>query len=762
MLLRGIAARRLQTAAIFAVALLAVCGAVVAVGFSRPAHVSQGSAGALVLLGLVALGSASAESVRRREPELALARLRGRHGARLLLLAVTEPIAVLAAGAALGVEAGWLVGGVAVRRWLPAGSHFSLGVREWAAAGIVTVAGAVVIATASWRATRTPLSRQLTGVRRPRGASAALLFLQLLLVLGAVVAIYQSSQARASRVDWLSLISPAIVGLAAGQLLVWLVQAILRFGVPRSARSDIGWFVTLRRLLRRADSLAVLRLMVAAGCVFAVAASAATSSTGWREQRARLQVGAPVSYPVAAGALRAEAAAASADPGGRWLLPVASYTDSTQDGERRVFVSASRWQAVVGDFLASTDAAPLSGLLQRLPTDAGIGYGRGPAVTATVTSATGAGTVALTLQYVDDTGNLATAGLPLRARTAVAAPGGTTTYRVALPRCREACSLLEIDVSGQTTSPLVMTDIDFAGQHVLRPAAGAHIPSTPYYGTAFRRTGSGLVIRARLLVSESVPLADFRSHAPLAVVASSGTRPQVADGHPVVLGVDGSARSLHVVARLPVLPFVGTRGFVGDLGSVLSGAGGSIPETTAVVLARADTPSKVIAALRRTGAIGSPTTYAAELARLDRTPRAQGTRLYLVVAGFAALIALVGAAAAAAQQVGERRSEAASLRSVGVLVRKITGAYRREALLLAVATAAGTAVAAWVTCRVLLPALPLVSGWAFAPPLDAAPDLRWILTAAAAAGGVVAFVVWLAFHRVARTARPRLLREDVS
>ena len=90
-----------------------------------------------------------------------------------------------------------------------------------------------------------------------------------------------------------------------------------------------------------------------------------------------------------------------------------------------------------------------------------------------------------------------------------------------------------------------------------------------------------------------------------------------------------------------------------------------------------------------------------------------------------------------AQQRQERRLEAASLRSVGVRAAQIGGAYRREAVVLAVATLIGTSIAAWTCCAVLLGALPLVSGWAFAPPLNVSPRLDWIsLTAVAGAVAV--------------------------
>ena len=301
MILRGIAARRLLALTVFVLTALVIAGTVVALGFSRVTHVPTGSVYALVLLGLIAIAAQSVESVHRREHDLALARLRGRSGVRLLFFAVAEPSAVVLAGAAAGVGAGWLLARAVIASWLPSGTTFALSAHEWEGVGLVTFANLAVVLACSWGAMRAPLLEQLAGTRRPRGASTVGTFLQALLVLGAVVAVYQAHQSARSRVDWVTLVSPAVIGLAAGQVLIWLLIASLAVLIPRSSAAGLGWFITVRRLLRRADSLALIRMVVAAGVVFAVAASASTAARSSREERARLQVGAPVSYPVRGG-----------------------------------------------------------------------------------------------------------------------------------------------------------------------------------------------------------------------------------------------------------------------------------------------------------------------------------------------------------------------------------------------------------------------------------------------------------------------------
>lgn len=769
MIWRGIAARRLLSLTIFTLTGLVVCGTVVAVSFSRLTSVSRGSAGALVLLGFVALTAQSVESVRRREFELALARLRGRRGLRLLVFAVAEPCLVVVGGALAGLAVGWFVTRLVVDAWVAKGTTASFGRDEWTGAALVTLGGLVLVVISSWRMLRAPLLDQLAGARRPRAATTAGLFLQLVLVLGAVVTIYQAHQARATRVDWVTLVSPAVVGLAAGQVLVWSVLALLAFAVPRTPSARVGWFLTLRRLLRRADSLAVIRIVVAAGVVFGVALSASTAAQVWREDRARLQVGAPVSYPVAAGALRAYQAAARADPGGHWLLPVAAYTSSTEGADRRIFVDTARWRSVVGDFFAGTPSATVTGRLEAFGRTPTLRVGTGDHMSATVVSSSLRGTrgLSLTFQYVDDHGDTSVANLPLRAGGGAPADPDLTRFSGGLPRCDFACSVFEVDIAGITQDPrrprppLQLADATVAGRELLAESSGIRL--APHQaGLRVVRNGDMLLIRASADTPTSWTLGSFRSGTTQPALSTGGFQSRVDHGSPTVEGVDGLARRESVVAKVTALPFVGTLGSMLDLGSALVGSGGSVPATDAMILARSNTPAAVITALRATHSVGRPTTYPNVLERLGQTRRAQGIRLYALVAAFAGLIALVSIASAVTQQTRERRREAASLRSVGVRARAIAGAYRREALVLAVTTFVGTTIAAWIASRVLLPALPLVSGWAYAPPLDAAPRLMFITLSALVAGAVVGAVTFVAFRRVSRSSPPRILREDPS
>ena len=447
-----------------------------AVGFSRLTRASRKARRARSCCsGLVAIAGQSAESVRRRTHDLAIARLRGRRGLRLLTFACAEPALVVLAGALTGAAAGWLLARLVVGAWLPASSEFSMTSDEWSAIGLVTVASLVIVVASNWQTTRAPLLQQLATARRPRSVSTPVLFM-LVLVIGAGVAIYQAHQAARSRVDWVTLVSPAVIGLAAGQVVIWLLRGMLVAIVPHTGSAGFGWFVSMRRLLRRADSVSLIRLVVAAGVVFAVAASASTAAQAWREERVRLQVGAPVSYPVKAGALQAFAAAQTADPKGAWLLPVAAYTADSDPGSRRVFVSAERWRTVVGGFFAGTSSAPVTKALDSLPPSPALVYAHGDAVSATVTTASLKDAVHLSLafQYANDAGDLTVLDFPVTPEAGTPAGPGLTRITKRLPDCQLACSVVELDVNGYTQSPLDVRSLAFADQELLAPSSGLH------------------------------------------------------------------------------------------------------------------------------------------------------------------------------------------------------------------------------------------------------------------------------------------------
>ena len=130
------------------------------------------------------------------------------------------------------------------------------------------------------------------------------------------------------------------------------------------------------------------------------------------------------------------------------------------------------------------------------------------------------------------------------------------------------------------------------------------------------------------------------------------------------------------MGTVDAVPFVGRAGSLLDLGQVLRGAVGTVASARAVVVARADTPARVLDQLREDGG-GKPTTYASVADRFDATPAARADSLSLLVAIGVGLVALTHLLAWLAVQLGRRRAEVAGLRAAGIGPRRTSCLCRR-------------------------------------------------------------------------------------
>ncbi|MGH3494103.1 MAG: FtsX-like permease family protein, partial [Sciscionella sp.] len=323
---RGVRARGAQSLTLFTTGMLVTSGCLVAVAYSRLAQLSAGPAAALLLVGAAAIGLQGMSSVRRRRGELALAQLRGLTGLRLLRFAVGEPTLVLLASAVVGTAVGWFVARWVVRAGLGGGVQFHLTGREWATVALVWAVGVSVVIAVSVRTSYEPLRDKLASRERPQPATTAGLFLSVLVLVAAAVSVYQARHSAAGSVDWVGYVSPALVGLAAGQIGVWLIGICARSLLPGTrGRRGLGLFLTMRRLARRADAAGAIGLVVAAVVLAGVASSAWFGASSWRDQMARLQTGGPIAFTIPGGGLRAYADAHLADPRGRWLMAMSDY-----------------------------------------------------------------------------------------------------------------------------------------------------------------------------------------------------------------------------------------------------------------------------------------------------------------------------------------------------------------------------------------------------------------------------------------------------
>jgi hypothetical protein len=705
-LLRAVRAHLLPSLATLLLAFVVSAGAVGVVGASRVGETPGAVAAMLALYGAVALAEQAARTVVDRSHDVALARLRGLTGPRLVLFAAGPLLVVSLVGSVLGSIAGtWLARRIAHGWAFP----YTLGAREVVVAVAILVGAWVTIALVAAAVIRRPLADALSVQPRRRGASWITTFLELLVVIGACLAVYE---ARRSEQSWVPTIAPALVALAAGQLVMWVLSL-----TPRVGRR-LGSELTSRRLRRDPDPGSVVRVLVAAAVLLAVTLTGGRTAAEWRDDAGRLRAGGPMVVPFDAGGLRAYAAAHDADPKGQWLMGAVAV-DDLDPAHRRVFVDTHRWDAVVGNFLGGTSAGSATSHMSDLGSDPGPTLLRGTSLQVDVgalgggASRSAAGVVSL--RYLSDKGFLQTARVRL---------DHTGTATGDLRSCAVGCAALQLTFSGDSFDVRSVS------------AGGTQLLGATSYAGGHRQ--------AVLTVDGG------SSKQP--VLTTSGI------GDPTsVEGVDGKGRGAHVIGSVGAVPFLGRVGSLLDLGEMLRGAVGTVASARAVVVARADTPASVLTALHQDGG-GTPTTYAAVASRLDHTTQARADRLALLVAIGVALVALTHLLAWLSGQLGRRRAEVAGLRSAGVRPASVRRAYLLEAGVLAVIVMVAATVTSVATTVPLLKPMELVGGWAEAPALHLSLRPPTLIAVVLGVAVVTAALCAVAFTRFGQSARPAALR----
>jgi hypothetical protein len=246
--------------------------------------------------------------------------------------------------------------------------------------------------------------------------------------------------------------------------------------------------------------------------------------------------------------------------------------------------------------------------------------------------------------------------------------------------------------------------------------------------------------------------------APLPVVATDSVRWDEGEDR-VVATTAGRERPAKVVGRVAALPLVEAEGVLADLPAAVAAAGSTVPAASALVLARADTPDDLLAALTQAGG-GEPVTLEQTKDATVAASNARQSRLYVIVGGCCLLVALLCLGSAGASQRDDRRREVAALRLVGVRADVMVRSGRLERLVLSCWAVASGVVGGLMASRLVLEGLPLVTPAAYTLPLQI--DTNWSVIAFVA---VIAAVAVLALGRsvtagLIRSSRPAMLREE--
>ena len=757
--LQGAWARRGTLLPLFLLTVVVVGGVVAVVGFAAAAGTSRLLAVPLLLVGAVAVPATGRELAAARRTEIALARLRGLEGGELFTLLLVEPLLVLLLGAAAGTGAGLVVADLAARAWVgdPMGTP---GADIAAAVAVVLVVALVAVLVGMAAALREPLVAQVRGAARPRSSGVASVFAQVLVVVGAVVAVYRARVVDGTQSDLLVLAGPALIGLA-GHVALWLMGTLARVGVRRTGRRGLPAYLATRRLARSADAAAPLRVLVAAGVVAGLAVTGAVQVAAWADETARLQAGAPLRYDLERGA-GGDAASVLAlterlDPEGAWLMGAVLVPGEGSVPARRAFVDVDRFDRVVGDFYAGTSAARIGGLADRLVDPASAAGVPTPASRVLVEVAGVSPREEGRLRPRVEVALRRTSGQEMRVRvdSEVGLDGASRTVSTPVD-CVEGCTVVSITLAradDDRALPFLVTDLRLGSTSVLdRPWSPADAPSAAGPG------GPVEVAEGLLAPASDEPLTAVPSRGEGAIPVLV-TRTATWDGDPVLESPGGEDLAARVLARFPALPLVEADGVYADLPRAAAGAPPTIPAAEVMVLARDDAPDALLAALEEeTGAQGRPLARVTEQVR-DATGAAQA-QAYLMTAICCLLVALLVLVTAVARQREAWVRDVAALRAVGVDRATLRRSTVVEAVLLLVATGAAVVTGVYLAVALLLGRLGLVLVPEHAVALRTAVAPLPLVLPALLASLVVVVVLWRGREVGGRESAPAVLREE--
>ena len=232
------------------------------------------------------------------------------------------------------------------------------------------------------------------------------------------------------------------------------------------------------------------------------------------------------------------------------------------------------------------------------------------------------------------------------------------------------------------------------------------------------------------------------------------------DGPPLLDSPGGDDRPAEVVEQLPALPLVEADGVLADLPLASAGAPPTVPAAEVMVLAAADTPRDVLAAVGKAPGAEAPRTLTEVEHSTSLESGAVRARVYALMAGFCVLVALLVLASALARQRAAHRTEIAALRVLGVGFSESRRSGRWEIGALGLGAVVATVVGGIAGVVLLLRNLALVDVPAHSVPLDVGVAVVPIVVAALAAGILVVLVGGRGLSLPPDQTRPALLREE--
>jgi putative ABC transport system permease protein len=713
-----------------------------------------------------------------RTSEIALVRLRGLSGVRLVGFWLAEPVLLLGVAVPVGFSAGRLAGGALSA--LMFGPEIPMGVPDelWLAVAVAAAGGVTAVVLASRAALVRPVTEQFrrAGPASRRGWVPDAVLITL--TVGGLVQIAGTGTLRGpGRQDVLSLLVPGLlaisVALVAARALPIGCRAL--FG-----RGGIGLFLASRQVARRPGGVRTTVTLATAFTLVVFAIAAWSTSRDNHRAVAGTQVGAPVALTVTppGGGSFADFVR-RVDPGGRDAAGVLVTRPAEEGAPVTVGVDPDRFAQVAywrPDFADGSLRSLLPRLRRRSAPPVRLSGDR-LRIQVEVKSLNVGGEPAEDrplglLAELMVPGRVEPVELPL----GLLPPDGRGSSVVRLPSCRGGCELrlVRFDYGPAVTAPV------FDGHIVIRAieerAAGAWrrvdagLTEPGRWRSKENRTGQGISeasVESRpdgLNVDFSIEAgtypgiepASFPGHLPAITTVGMTDRPLLASG------TDALAFPIERVAVARALPGAAGRGVLVNREHAHQAADGVVAgRTEHQIWVTEEAAEAVKARVRAAGATVLAERRAEDVAR-DLDDRGPGLALTLMLADTAVVAALaVAGVMLSLYASGRRRTyELAALEVAGARRRALRrGLFIEQAIILGhgvvVGVCAGLAVV-WLA----LPAVPQFTRPPAAPPLHYAPDPVLLGGVLAATVALVAVGMWLSTLSIMRGISAEQLREQ--
>jgi hypothetical protein len=640
----------------------------------------------LVVVALVLLLRLFKASFDGRRPELGLARLRGLQGPRLWLFAMSEPTFVVAAGVPAGVAAGYAANSLLARAWFVPGLPAAFAPSSVAIAGAVAVAGLVLAAVCVWGSTRQTLLTQLgdaPGPSRTRRVGWLGRFILVALTIGVVGAGVIS---RSHSVGLGDLLLPVLLAATLGVCLTSLTTSSATWYAVAAPGARLPLYIASRAVARRRDATGATLPLAACVAIAIFAGAVYSSAAAWRASAAATEAGADLSYVVDLPMPAAVTLTRRVDPAGRWVMAAGTTLGSSPPF---IVVDSSRMARVM--------AWPTSWTPGRTAAD--VARAIGPVVPPLLLTGR-----ALSMTVTSDLPRGERDVIDVELRTANGTPDhfflwpvtrGRSVLRDTVDRCSQTCEVTGLAVTasnaptlGAKGGSLTISDVTLDGHALPRLAEIGWRPVE----------GQDSVVATCVLHSEppkgcvrlELPRGGGDANAtfepadvPPVVPVLVGRRVRPAAEAPTgsvftIESLAGFPTRLRSVGRTESTPFRGPGALLADYTSF----GRRLPLdllTDVHVLARADTPPRILQRITDAGATSS-TTLTGVRRTLDDEPLALALNLYLITAGLALALAVAALCAHFGVQLHSRRRDSASLRVIGVGRRVLFGAAMVEIL----------------------------------------------------------------------------------